>query len=137
MIKNNLKWRLKKLNMNNIITGMTILEQTPIKEYTTLSYIIAGLGISIMVLALIIFIKRMYPEMDVSSGDIRLKKLIRGYVIGAVVTLFTLIHFPWFYEETGRYKYECTLEDNISANYISDNFNIVSVEDGIWTITDK
>lgn len=40
-------------------------------------------------------------------------------------------------KETGRYTYEVTLEDNVPAKHISDNFNIINVTDNIWTIEDK
>ena len=41
--------------MDKIIEGMNVLEQTPIKNPTTLSGILAVLGIGIAIIAMIIF----------------------------------------------------------------------------------
>lgn len=59
------------------------------------------------------------------------------YILGLSLAIFSMIHFPWFYAETGRYTYKCTFSDSVSANYVSENFNVVSVEDNVWTIEDK
>ena len=122
--------------MNKIIDGMNVLKQIPIKDYTLLARIASALGITTVIIFLIIFIKQT-PEREIYSGDIRLKRLCVGCGIGFTICILSLIHFPWFYTETGRYTYQCELENNISANYISDNFNVVSVENKIWTIKDK
>lgn len=123
--------------MKNIIAGMNVLEQTPIKDYTTLSHVLVVSGICIAIVAtIVLWIKTK------SKNKINLKsKLFKGflffYVLGLAMSVFAAIRFPWFYVETGRYIYECVLEDNISANYISDNFNVISVENGVFTIEDK
>ena len=122
--------------MNKIIDGINVLKQIPIKDYTLLARIAFALGITTVIIFLIIFIKQT-PEREIYSGDIRLKRLCVGCGIGFTICILSIIHFPWFYAETGRYTYQCKLGNNISANYISDNFNVVSVEDKIWTIKDK
>ena len=45
----------RKVKVTKIIEGMNVLEQTPIKDYTTLSDILTGLGICIVIIATIIF----------------------------------------------------------------------------------
>ncbi len=121
--------RKGELDMGNIIKGMNVLEQIPIKEYTTLSGIFQIVGISIAIIVTMIFFIKQKP--------IGAKILLFFYVLGLVMAVVSVIRFPWFYVETGRYTYKCTLEDDISANYISNNFNVVSVKDGVWTIEDK
>lgn len=123
--------------MKNIIEGMNVLKQTPIKDYTTLSSVITwtGVGLAILMAALMIIICSKNNE--ISLKDVKVKRLLLLYAFGIVMALFSLIHFPWFYAETGRYTYKCTLEDDVSANYISDNFYIIGVEDNVWTIKDK
>lgn len=123
--------------MKNIIEGMNVLEQTAVKDYTTLFDIFIGLGICIAIIATVILWIKSKPEHRIDFKSRLFKRFLFFYVFGLVMTIFAVIPFPWFYVETGRYTYECELEDGVSANYISDNFNIISVENGIWTIEDK
>lgn len=123
--------------MNNIIEGMTILEQIPIKEYTTLSFSFFGLGIFIAIMACFVLAVKTIPKNKIDFKSKLFKGFLFFYIFGIVAMLFSIIHFPWFYEETGRYTYKCTLDDNISANYIDSNFDIIDVEDGVWTLKDK
>ncbi len=122
--------------MVNIIKGMNVLEQSPIKEYTILSGIFMGVGIGIAIIATIIFFIKTKSKI-IRLKDLGTKIFLFFYVLGLVMAVFSVTHFPWFYVETGRYTYKCTLGDDISANYISNNFNIISVEDSVWTIEDK
>lgn len=122
--------------MEKIIKGINVLEQTSIKEYATISSVFMSLGIGIAIIATIIFF------IKTKGKVIRLKNLgtkifLFFYILGLAMAIFSVTHFSWFYVETGRYTYKCTLEDNVSANYISNNFNIISVKEGIWTIEDK
>lgn len=116
------------------IEGMNILTKIPIKDYTTLSPIFIGLGVCIVIIASIIF----YIKVRKTENRIKIDKEIKTYVflciLGLVLVIFATVHFPWFYTETGRYKYECTFDDNVSANYIGENFKIISIKDGIWKI---
>lgn len=123
--------------MKNIIEGMKVLEQTPIKDYTTLSSVLTGIGILIAVMSIVFLI---FKNRDKKKIDIKgkiFKAFLFFYVLGLSLALFSTIRFPWFYVETGKYTYECELEDSISANYISNNFNIISIDNDVWTIEDK
>ena len=122
--------------MGNIIEGINVLEQTSIKDYTALSGILVGLGIGIAIIAMIIFFIKTKSK-RISFRDVVTKIFLFWYVLGLGLALFSVVHFPWFYVETGRYTYKCTFNDSVSANYISENFNVVSVEDNVWTIEDK
>lgn len=122
--------------MENIIKGINVLEQIPIKEYTTVSHVFMGLGISIAIIATIIFFIKTKGKV-IRFKNLGTKIFLFFYILGLAMGIFSGTHFKWFYIETGRYTYECTLEENVSANYISENFNVISVEDGMWTIEDK
>lgn len=122
--------------MNNIVDGMNVLEKTPIKDYTTLSSIITLSGVSLAILAIVLIVI-FYSKIEINLKDVKFKGFLLLYVFGLVASIFSMIHFSWFYAETGRYAYKCTLEYDISANYISDNFNIISITDGVWIIEDK
>lgn len=123
--------------MKNIIEGINILEQTPIKDYTTLSSVLTGLGLAIAIASTIFFIFKIRDEEKIDTESKMFKGFLCFFVSGIVIALFSLIRFPWFYVETGRYTYECVLEDGVSANYISNNFDIIDVENDVWTIRDK
>ena len=123
--------------MGNIIEEINVLEQTPIKDYTTLSGILIGLGLAIAIIATIIFFIKTKSQNRICFKDRGSKIFLFWYIFGLSLAIFAVIRFPWFYVETGRYTYKCTFNDSVSANYISENFNIVSVEDNVWTIEDK
>lgn len=123
--------------MKNIIKGMKVLEQTPIKDYTTLSGILIGLGICMAIVATIVLWIKTKPDHRIDLKSKLFKGFLFFYVFGLSMAVFAVIRFPWFYVETGKYTYKCVLEDSISANYISDNFNVISVENGVYTIEDK
>lgn len=127
--------------MNNIVEGMNVLEQNAIKCNSSISTITFVIGIIFIILSFIIFCVKtrdigFYGYIE--SDDKRLKGLIKGCGIGLIIIIISLFPFPWNKTETGRYTYRCTLEDNVSANYIYDNFNVTNVtEDGIWCIEDR
>ena len=122
--------------MESIVKGINVLEQTPIKDYTTLSGILIGIGIGTAFIATIIFFIKTKGKI-IRLKDLSTKIFLVFYILGLGLAIFSVGHFPWFYVETGRYTYKCTLEENISANYISNNFKVIGVEDGVWTIEDK
>ncbi|WP_304431011.1 hypothetical protein [Romboutsia ilealis] len=123
--------------VENIIKGINVLEQTPIKDYTMLSRILVGIGIGTAMIATIIFYIKTKSQYSICWKDKCSKIFLIFYIFGLSLVIFAIIRFPWFYIETGRYTYKCILEDDVSANYISDNFNVISVEDGVWEIEDK
>lgn len=115
--------------MNNIIEGMVVLEKTPITEPNWVLYWILLLGgAAIAASSVFAWFNRNKPR----------KKLGKTIYVCGILVMFTCL-IPMFAldKETGRYTYECTLEDNIPANYIADNFNVISIENGVWTIQDK
>lgn len=123
--------------MTNIIEGMNVLEQIPIKDYTTLSNILTWGSIGIAIIAAIVFFIKTKTKNQIRFKDRETKIFLVFYILGLGMAIFSVIRFPWFYVETGRYTYECIFEDSVSANYIEEKFNVISVEDGVWTIEDK
>ena len=132
-----LRKKMEEQKMVNIIERMNVLEQNPIKEYTTLSGILIGLGISIAIIATIVFYIKTKPKNQIHFKDRITKIFLFWYVLGLAMAIFPVIRFPWFYVETGRYTYKCTFEDSVTANGVDERFNIINVEDGVWTVEDK
>lgn len=123
--------------MTNIIEGINILQQTPIKDYTTLSSILTRGSIGIAIIATIIFFIKTKNKNQIRIKDRETKIFLVFYILGLCMAIFSATRFPWFYVETGRYTYECTFEDCVSVNRIEEKFNIISVKDGVWTLEDK
>lgn len=123
--------------MTNIIEGMNILRQTSIKEYTALSDFFIGFGVSIILIVIIVFCIKTKNKNQIMFNNRENQIFLFFYILGLAMVLITTIQFPWFYVETGRYTYECTFDDRVSVNSIDEKFNIICVEDGVWTIEDK
>ncbi len=120
--------------MEKIIDGIKILEQTPIKEGNMSMF--WGLMITGALIALL-FLRPMCAEKIESN---KRKKIIGkiGYILGLLTIISSIIPITIMSKETGRYTYRCIiLDDEVSVKYISDNFNIISVENDVWTIRDK
>ena len=115
--------------MTSIIEGMVVLEKTPIKEPYLLPFWLLLLGGA--------FVAVLGTYIWFNKKKQRKKLGISFYISGIIIMFTSIIPSSIINKETGRYKYECTVEDSVSAKYISDNFNIISVEDNIWTIEDK
>ena len=123
--------------MNNIIEGMTVLEQTMIKE---VSDVVLIMMLFMMLSGVFIAIVSLFVPTAIGLRKENKKMRIMGnfgYILGIILMIASMIPFPWALVETGRYKYKCTLEDNVSANYIEEHFDVIDVRDGIWTISDK
>ena len=119
----------RRLKVTNIIEGMNVLEQTPIKDYTILSNTFVWGDIGIAIIATIIFFIKIKNKNQIRFKDREAKMFLAFYILGLGMSLFSVIRFPWFYLETGRFTYKCTFADSVSANYIDEKFDIISVED--------
>lgn len=106
--------------------GINILSQTAIKDYTLLSKCICITGAIAAIICLYLFL---------------ISEKRKLHAIAAIICLsimaISVIPIKPFYEETGQYKYTCTLSNNVSANYMSETYEIIDIENDIWTIKDK
>lgn len=89
------------------------------------------MGVSIAIIATIIFCIKIKAQNRICFKYKKSKIFLFFYIFGLSLTMFSIIHFSWFYVETGRYTYKCTFDDSVSANSIEEKFNTISVEDGI------
>ncbi len=111
------------------MTGMHILEQTAIVEATVLCYILLISGILLLITALIVFsVKNKNKKKDTGAG-----KVLFAYGVGIAIILLSNVCKA----ETGRYAYTCTFDDNVMVKDISENFNVIGFENGIWKVEDK
>lgn len=122
----------------NIINGMTILEQTSIKEPTNFLWIGLLVGILIMLIALfyIFFMEDKNNTDHEIDGNKVFMNSLKIICVGFIISMICILS-PFSKTESGRYKYECTFEDHVTVNDITEVYDIISVEDDIWTVQDK
>lgn len=67
------------------------------------------------------------------------KKAAIVSIIGLVVSVVLLILAILFSDsiDTGRYRYEVTIDDAVSFNKLCEKYNVIEQKGKIWTIEDK
>lgn len=121
-----------------MINGMTILEQTPIKEPTNFVFIGSGIGILMLIIAFVYVCVMSYKHNHGYNIDGE-KVYITSYrlaIIGFIIA-FTCIILPFSRKESGRYTYKCTFEDYVTVNDITEVYEITDVIGNIWIVEDK
>lgn len=104
---------------------MTILNQTPVME---VSYIVWILWAVLMFFSIIF-----------NSIGWKMKKANwhRGALLASILALIILVFGTLNKVPTGKYRYQCTFNDNVSINEIYDSYNVVSHEGELWVVEDK
>ena len=118
----------------NIINGMTILEQTPIKEPTNFLWI--GLLVVVLIMISALFYIFFMEDKNNTDHDKVFMNSFKITCVGFIISMICILS-PFSKIESGRYKYECTFEDYVTVNDVTEVYNIISVEDDIWTVQDK
>lgn len=99
-----------------MIEGVTVLNQTPIK---TVSIIQIILWTVIVIVTLSFIMAEMY--------------LI--FPIALLCTVLVCVFVPTTH--TGKYKYECTIDESVSFNELYEKYEIVEQRGSIWVLKDK
>lgn len=101
--------------------GMHVIEKIPVKEYQEpLTFILLLIGIMIALYSLTIIGRK-------KKGG------ILCFVVGCLVMLSSLLCV----EDGKRYRYTCTFDDTVLINDVAKKFDIISVENGKWTVQNK
>lgn len=112
---------------------MTILNQYEILESTT------PIWWSIIEIVLIIsFVIAFIASISTINAS-TVKPLILIFV-AFVTIIWSFIVYPIVHKEdvpTGRYQYECTIDDGASFTDIMDNYIVVEQRGDIWVLEDK
>ena len=111
-----------------MIEGVEILNKTKIMDSPNWVY---PVSICLIIIALIVFC------CELLLNDHFILSVIFGIIgIIAICGMVALcIVNPKIY--TGRYSYECVIEDTVSLNEISDTYDIVEKRGKIWVLEDK
>lgn len=117
---------------------MTILNQYEILESTTpiwWSIIEIVIIISVISFSVISFI-----ALTSTTNASTVKPLIILLFVAFVIIIWSFIVYPIVHKEdvpTGRYQYECTINDGASFTDIMNNYIVVEQRGDIWVLEDK
>ena len=105
-----------------MIDGITILNQTEIMA----SNIPSWLFVTIILV----------PTLIGSVIAIRIDDVVLGIIVGIILFL---VGFGTLYSEepTGRYKYECLIDESVSITEVYGRYEIVEQRGDIWVLEDK
>ena len=117
---------------------MNILEKVAITERNSLSDNLLVIGVIIGFIGVIYLGFSSYNNLITQK---EYKKFFKAglvlFFVSVFVMAFSSLPFPFLLQETGKYKYICTFDEDVSANYISENYEIIGVKDGKWILEDK
>ena len=108
------------------IQGVEVLSCEPIKELN-MHYVIACSVIALIIFAVLVFllftldcVEELFPVLVLTEA------LVVVLLIGT-----------YGKQETDRYRYEVTINDDVSFKYIYENYEIVDQEGKIYTLIEK
>lgn len=116
------------------MNGIEILNKVPIYEATSFSivfFLLLGI-IAIVGYFLIGCRSDLVSIIGLCSCPISFCLLMTVWVASV-----TLDKIPILTEESGRYEYECIINDDVSFKELYDKYEIVEQNGKIWTIRDK
>ena len=113
-----------------MIKGIEILNKTPITEPTESGAIIFTIMIVFGVICGIICLTLLATDFDMTS-----------VIFGVLATLLIIssIIFTELYPKktTGRYKYEVTIDNDVSIQEVYDKYNVIDKDGKKWVIEEK
>mgnify|MGYP004677767575 CR=1 FL=1 len=123
---------------------MDVLNQTEIMGYNstveTMSQIVASVGIAIAIIIGIDLLVVLAIDTKISSKirDIAFKCMAVVTIFWAVLIMVLVADVVIYDKEpTGRYQYECTIDDSISFNSVMKYYTIIEQHGDIWVLEDK
>lgn len=116
--------------------GITILNQTEIMAYNSTAEIarriVVIVGIGLVISSIVWFIWAVRSEANIIN--------ILGKCLGIIAIIwggFTGRVIVYDKEPTGRYQYECTIDDSASFNDVMEYYNVIEQRGDIWILEDK
>lgn len=108
------------------IQGVEVLNREPIKDLN-MHYAIPCWSIALIIFVILIFLLFAFDYAE----ELFLVLVMIEFI---VVMLLTCTYCK---QETGRYRYEVTINDDVSFKDIYENYEIVDQEGKIYTLIDK
>ena len=110
--------------------GIDILNRTTITETTNLTFIIITISVVVLIISVLAFI------ILVSMEYFNIANVCFWFLILSLVVTFSFaIINPQ--TETGRYRYEVTIDDDVSFLDLHERYNVIEQNGRIWTLEDK
>lgn len=110
--------------------GIDILNRTIITETTNWAFIILTISVVVLIisaLACIILVAMEY---------FNIANVCFWFLILSIIVMFSFIIInPQ--TETGRYRYEVTIDDDVSFLDLQEQYNVIEQNGRIWTLEDK
>lgn len=111
------------------MNGINILNQTEIMEYTCEQNIFYSVLVIVLFISAILFVIGLVGSFKWSG------------IIGGILFLITIITIGTVNVEksknTGRYKYEVTIDDDVPFTEIYKKYDVVEQKGDIWVLKDK
>lgn len=105
-----------------MIDGITILNQTEIMEVPNrVIFFTICISLVVGIVAAVIF--------D-DAGALPIFSLLTLIILIIITSIF-------FEQPTGRYKYECTIDDSVSMTEVYEKYEVVEQRGDIWVLKDK
>lgn len=125
----------------NLIDGITILNQTPITDISSRAkflFNIFEVGIGGLLIGFIIFLF-LINIFDINNVISVIGQILIGLGIVDLLLLFVVMGFSIGdkRELTGRYQYECIIDDSVSLKDITEQYDIIEHRGDIWILEDK
>ena len=110
--------------------GIDILNRTMVTDTCNWAYIIITISIVVLIISALSFIA--FAAMEYFN----IANVCLGFLILSIVVLFSFVIInPQ--TETGRYRYEVTIDDDVSFLDLQERYNVIEQNGRIWTLEDK
>ncbi len=119
------------------MNGMHVLAQTLIREDNVFTILLFLVGACIMIVSVVVCFIRMS---DISRKRAYVKNPERSAKFAAVgffIGIGVMSLSSFCKSETGRYTYQCTFDENVTTGSIEEHFDVISFDNGVWTVKDK
>lgn len=112
-----------------MLEGITVLNQTPVMEgiisgWIMLTLLIGGLGLFVTCLIC-------------DSNHIRVGTIICGVLCVLCLVAFFILALWWPTEPSGRYRYECTIDESVSMTEVYERYEVIEQRGDIWVLEDR
>lgn len=108
-----------------MIEGITVLNQEMIMTTPNICAVLGIIGIICSIISFVLMLGCLSKALSVISGFF--------CILGIVITFICAVQEV----ETDRYKYECTIDPQVSFADIYENYEIVEQRGEIWVLADK
>lgn len=112
-----------------MLEGITVLNQTPVMEGIISGWTILALSIG----GLALFVACLIFDCWHTLVGVR----ICGVLCIICFVVFAVLIIWWPTEPTGRYQYECLIDESVSMTEVYERYEVIEQRGDIWVLEDK